>query len=76
LGENLQLEGNLLLGDNPQPCVKTISINIEVVDVSLDYNLLLGHSRFYAMIIVSSLVFRLLQFPHQGKILTIDQLDY
>jgi hypothetical protein len=28
---------------------KTISVDIEVVDAPLDYNLLLGHSWFYAM---------------------------
>jgi hypothetical protein len=55
---------------------KNISIDVEVVDTPLDYNLLLGHSWFYAMTIVASSVFRLLQFPHQGKIVTIDQLDY
>jgi hypothetical protein len=47
-----------------------------VVDAPMDYNLLLGHSWFYAMTIVTSLVFRILQFPHQGKIVIVDQLDY
>ena len=51
---------------------KTVSIDMEVVDAPLDYNLLLGHSWFYAMIVVTSLVFHTLQFPHQGKIGTID----
>jgi hypothetical protein len=55
---------------------KTISIDIEVVDAPLDYNLFLGHSWFYAMTFIASSVFHLLQFPHQGKIVTIDQLDY
>jgi hypothetical protein len=47
-----------------------------VVDAPLDYNLLLGRSWFYAMTVVASSVFRCVQFPHQGKIVTIDQLDY
>ena len=55
---------------------KTISIDVEVVDVPLDYNLFLGWSWFYAMTVVSSSVFLTLQFPHQGRIFTIDQLNY
>jgi hypothetical protein len=39
---------------------KTISVDIEVVDVPLDYNLLLGHSWFYVMTVVASSVFRIL----------------
>jgi hypothetical protein len=54
---------------------KTISIDVEVVDAPLDYNLLLGRSRFYAMTIVASSVFRCVQSPDQGEIVTIDQLD-
>ena len=55
---------------------KTFSIQAEVVDALLDYNLLLGRNWFYAMIVVALTVFRTLQFPHLGKIVTIDQLDY
>jgi hypothetical protein len=54
---------------------KTISIDIEVVDSPLDYNLLLERSWFYSMTVIASSVFRCVQFPHQGKIVTIDQLD-
>jgi hypothetical protein len=43
---------------------KTILVDIEVVDVPLDYNLLLGHSWFYAMIVVASAVFCVLRFLH------------
>jgi hypothetical protein len=39
---------------------KTISVDIEVVDAPLDYNLLLGRSWFYAMTIISSSMFRIL----------------
>jgi hypothetical protein len=55
---------------------KTITVDVEVVDAPLDYNLLLGRSWFYAMTVVASSVFRCVQFPHQGKIVTIDQLDF
>jgi hypothetical protein len=55
---------------------KTVTIDVEVVDAPLDYNLLLGRSWFYAMTVVASSVFRCVQFPHQGKIVTIDQLDF
>jgi hypothetical protein len=47
-----------------------------VVDPPLDYNLLLGISWFYAMNVVSYSVFHILRFPHQGKIINVDQLEY
>ena len=52
-----------------------VSIHVEVVDSPLNYNILLGRNWFYAMTIVTSTVFRTLQFLHLGKIVTIDQLD-
>jgi hypothetical protein len=55
---------------------KIVSIDIEVVDMHLDYNLLLGRSWFYVITFVSYSMFHILQFPHHGKIVTIDQLDY
>jgi hypothetical protein len=55
---------------------KTIYIDVEVVDAPHDYNFLLGRSWFYAMTIFASSIFRCVQFPHQGKIVTINQLDY
>ena len=55
---------------------KTISIDVEVVDVALNYNIFLGWISFYAMTDIESSVFFTLQFTHQGKIATIDQLDY
>jgi hypothetical protein len=55
---------------------KTVTVDVEVVDAPLDYNLLPGSSWFYAMTVVSSLVFRCVQFPHQDKIVTVDQLDF
>ena len=55
---------------------KTITIDVEVIDAPLDYNLLLGCTWFYAMKVVASIVFRLLSYPHQGKIITVNQLDF
>ena len=55
---------------------KTVSLDVEVVDAPLDYNLLLGRSWSYAMTVVMSSVFRVIKFPHNGKIVTIDQLAY
>jgi hypothetical protein len=55
---------------------KTVIVDVEVVDAPLDYNLLLGRSWFYAMTVVASSVFLCVQFPHQGKIVTVDQLDF
>ena len=51
---------------------KIVSIQVEVVDAPLDYNLLLGRNWFYAMTVVASTVFRTVQFPHLGRIVTID----
>jgi len=42
----------------------------------LDYNILLGCNYVYAMIVVASSVFRIMMFPHDGKIITVDQLTY
>jgi hypothetical protein len=55
---------------------KTVVVDVEVVDAPLDYNLILERSWFYTMTAIASSVFRCVQFPHQGKIVTIDQLDF
>ena len=55
---------------------KSVSIHIEVVDTPLDYNLLLGCNWFYAMQDAASTIFQIVQFPFQGNIVTIDQLDF
>jgi hypothetical protein len=54
---------------------KTILIDIEVIDAPLDYNILFGHRYMYAMNVVASSVFRMMMFPHNGKIITIDQVS-
>ena len=53
-----------------------VEVEVEVVDVPLDYNLLLGCNWTYAMNIIILSVFRTLCFPHDGKIVTIDQLSF
>ena len=55
---------------------KTILIDIEVIDAPLDYNILFRHSYMYAMKAVASFVFRKMMFPHNGKIVTIDQVSH
>jgi hypothetical protein len=55
---------------------KTILIDIEVIDAQLDYNILLGCSYMYAMKAVASSVFRTIMFPHNGNIVTIDQVSH
>lgn len=59
-----------------QPADKTILTDKEVLDAQLDYNILLGRSYMYEMKAVTSSVFRVMIFPHDRKIVTIDQLTY
>jgi hypothetical protein len=55
---------------------KTILIDIEVIDAPLDYHILFGCSYMYAMKALASSVFRTIMFPHNGKIVTIDQVSH
>jgi hypothetical protein len=55
---------------------KTMCVEVEVVNAPLDYNLLLGRSWTYSMQAVVSTVFWVLLFPHEGQIVTIDQLSF
>ena len=55
---------------------KTVTVDVEVVDKKLDYNLLLGRSWTYAMTTVVSTVFRIILFPLDGKVITVDQLSF
>jgi hypothetical protein len=55
---------------------KTVCVEVEVVDAPLDYNLLLGRSWTYSMHAVVATVFWVLLFPHEGRIVTIDQLSF
>lgn len=54
----------------------TIKLEVQVVDVNLNYNLLLGRRWTHAMFCVVSSFFRVLHFPHEGKIVTVDQLPF
>ena len=51
-------------------------VEVEVVDAPLDYNLLLGMSWTYSMQAVVATVFWVLLFPHEGQIVSIDQLSF
>ena len=55
---------------------KTVAIEVEVVDAPLDYNLLLGRNWMYSMQAIASSTFRIVCFPHNGKIVTIDQMAF
>jgi hypothetical protein len=55
---------------------KTTLIDIEVIDAPLDYNILFGRRYMYAMKAVSSSIFWTMMFPHNGKIVTIDQVSH
>src|SRR5713226_9568629 len=55
---------------------KIVRIDIEVVNTQLDYNLVLGRSYMYTMRVVVSNLFHLMMFPHEGNIVTVDQLTY
>ena len=47
-----------------------------MIDAPLDYNLLLGRSCTYAMSTIALTIFRVVVFPHEGKLVTIDQLNF
>lgn len=53
---------------------KTVTVDIEVVDKKIDYNLLLGHNWTYAMMIIVSTIFHIILFPLDGKVVIVDQL--
>ena len=55
---------------------KTVTVEVEVVDAPIDYNLLLGRSWTYVMEAIPSSYFRCIKFPHEGKLITIDQLSF
>jgi hypothetical protein len=55
---------------------KTVQVEVEVFDAPLDYNLLLGRSWINSMCAVVSTLFRVVHFPHQGKVVTVDQLAF
>ena len=55
---------------------KALSVEVEVIDAPLDYNLLLGRSWTYSMSAIASTVFWVVVFPHEGKLVTVDQISF
>ena len=55
---------------------KTVSIDVDVVDGPLDYNILLGIPWVYAMTTIVSTYFRMVSFPHKSTITFINQLSF
>ena len=55
---------------------KTVRIDVMVVQGPLDFNMILGRDYVYAMKVIVSTLFRVMHFPHDGKIVTIDQLSF
>jgi hypothetical protein len=55
---------------------KTVQVEVEFFDAPLDYNLLLGRSWVDFMRAVVSTLFHVVRFPHQGKVVTVDQLAF
>ena len=56
---------------------KTIYMNVMVVQGPLDYNLLLGNDYIYNMGAILSSLFRVMCFPHEGRVIQlIDQLFF
>jgi hypothetical protein len=55
---------------------KMVQVEVKVFDAPLDYNLLLGRSWIDSMHAVVLTLFRVVCFPHQGKVITFDQLAF
>ena len=55
---------------------KTVYIDVMVVEGPLDFNLLLGRDYVYVMGALIYSLFRVVCFPHEGRIVTIDQLSF
>ena len=51
-------------------------VNIKVINAPLYYNILLGCSYKFAMSVVTYTIFHKMCFPHEGNIVTINQLNY
>jgi hypothetical protein len=55
---------------------KMVYVDVMVVHDPLDFNLLLGRDYVYVMRYFVSTLFRVMCFPHNGNIVTIDQLSF
>ena len=56
---------------------KTVHMNVMVVQGPLDYNLLLGCNYIYCMGAIISSLFRVMCFPHEGRMVKlVDQMSF
>ena len=55
---------------------KTVCIDVMIVQGPLDFNLLLGRDYVYAMKVVVFTLFRVIHFPHDGNIVTVDHFSF
>ena len=55
---------------------KIVYLNVMVVPFPLDYNVLLGCDYVYDMGAIVSTLFQVICFPHEGRIVTVDQLSF
>lgn len=55
---------------------KTVYIDVMVVQGAFDFSFLLGRDYIYAMGALVSSLFRVVCFPHDGRMVTIDQLSF
>ena len=55
---------------------KAVYIDVLVTQGILDFSLLLGRDYVYAMGALISSLFRVVCFPHDGRIVTIDQVSF
>jgi len=55
---------------------KSTTVEVEVIDGPLDYNILLGRPCIYAMVAMVSTYFCTIAFPQKGRITVIDQLAF
>jgi hypothetical protein len=55
---------------------KTVFIDVMVVQDPLDFSLLLERDYVYAMKAIVSTLFRVISFPHDGRVVTVDQLSF
>jgi hypothetical protein len=53
-----------------------VNVEVEFFDAPLDYNLLLGRSWIDSMCAFVSTRFHVIHFPHQVKVVTVDQLAF
>jgi hypothetical protein len=68
------------LGTLPQFLItlggKNVFIDVMVVQDPLDFTLLLGRDYVYAMKVIVSTLFLVISFPHNGRVMTVDQLSF